>query len=345
MSHPHPPKPDLSGRRDSEPVRSPFADVAGRFANWLAGVDRDGEDGEGPARPGLDPHDELAPSSRIGRFASRVAAASPATVERPQRGPGGTVALADADPERDDEPELDAEPESASRFPVAPLGYNRAAVDEHLARMERELMQLRAVREPAMSITEELEWIGEQTSSILVVAHDKAHETTRRAQEQAERTVAEAVANAQAITEQARRRLSELDAETDQVWRERERLLDDVRVVSAALAELADEASGRFPAADGAGVSALAGTTVAFEALERDRPDLWAADEDEDAADLGLGSTRAFTSVEEAEASGVERPELRTPDDAADDGGQIDRPDHGGDSLDRGDEGEPGYAD
>ena len=65
---------------------------------------------------------------------------------------------------------------------------------------------------------------------------------------QAERCVADAAANAVTITARAQRRLHELDAETDAVWRERERLLDDVRAVSAALAALAEQASERFPA-------------------------------------------------------------------------------------------------
>ncbi len=101
------------------------------------------------------------------------------------------------------------------------------------------------------SITDELERIGEQTASILVVAHDQAHETTRLAQEQAERCVADAAANAVADHRRGQgSKLRELDAETDAVWRERERLLEDVRTVSAALANLADQASERFPAAE-----------------------------------------------------------------------------------------------
>ncbi len=194
---------------DEAAPRSPFSEVAGRFANWITGIDRvppemrqDTGDEPEPAR---DPMRELTPS---------------------------------------------AEPEQPSRFPLAPFGYNRAAVDEHLIGLEREIAELRADRKPPPSITEELERIGEQTASILVVAHDQANETTRRAQEQAERCVADAAANAVAITAEAKERLRELDSETDSVWRERERLLEDVRVVSAALATLADEASERFPAAE-----------------------------------------------------------------------------------------------
>ncbi|MFL5864451.1 MAG: DivIVA domain-containing protein [Solirubrobacteraceae bacterium] len=199
-----------------EAARSPFADIAGRFANWMTGADR---------LPVEDPLD----------------------AEEPGVGP-----VADAPPP------VPPETDDTSRFPLAPFGYNRAAVDEHLAALERELVQVRAKQAPAVSITEELERIGEQTASILVVAHDKAHETTRLAQEQAERCVADAAANAVAMTEDAKRRLRDLDNETEAVWRERERLLEDVRAVSAALATLADQASDRFPAAEPAATARTA---------------------------------------------------------------------------------------
>ncbi|MGI9184165.1 MAG: DivIVA domain-containing protein [Solirubrobacteraceae bacterium] len=146
--------------------------------------------------------------------------------------------------------EVPDEAGSAGRFPVGPFGYNRAAVDDHVAALERELDELRRqheLPEPPISITEEIERLGEQTASILVVAHDNAHETTRMAQEQAERCVADAASNAVAITEEAKRQLRALDLETDTVWQERARLLDDARAVSAALVALVEEAETRFP--------------------------------------------------------------------------------------------------
>jgi cell division septum initiation protein DivIVA len=120
-------------------------------------------------------------------------------------------------------------------------------MERQLAARDREIQELRD-NQPPMSITEEIERIGEQTASILVVAHDQAHETTRRAQEQAERCIADAAANAVAITAEAKERLRELDDETDSVWRERDRLLEDTRSVSERLASLVDEAVSRFPA-------------------------------------------------------------------------------------------------
>lgn len=146
----------------------------------------------------------------------------------------------------------------SARFALAPLGYSRTAVEEHIAALERELAELRAQRAPEpspMSITEEIERLGEQTASILIVAHDQAHETTRLAQEQAERCVADASENAEAITEQARQRLESLDLETDVVWQERARLLEDARTVAGELVALVERAEARFPeelkAADG----------------------------------------------------------------------------------------------
>ena len=150
-----------------------------------------------------------------------------------------------------------------SRFPLGPIGYNRAAVDERIAELEAELDELRASTEQPISITEEIERLGEQTASILVVAHDEAHETTRAAREHADRTIADAAAGAAAMTENAKRKLADLDNETDAVWRERARLLDDARDVGLALIALAEEALERFPAeGKTADVAAVAGSTV-----------------------------------------------------------------------------------
>lgn len=153
----------------------------------------------------------------------------------PTDAPGGDV-VADVPP-----------PSADDRFPIGPIGYNRAAVDERIAELEQELGKLREIN-PAVSITDEIERLGEQTASILVVAHGQAHETTRLAQEQADRCLADAASDAEAITTEAKRRLQELDNETDTVWRERERLLDDARNVGLALIALAEEAAERFPA-------------------------------------------------------------------------------------------------
>jgi DivIVA domain-containing protein len=133
------------------------------------------------------------------------------------------------------------------RFPTALHGYDRDAVDAHLAALEREMDDLRAQRSPAPAIEEELERLGAETSAVLRVAHEQAAEITRRAQVQADRCVADAAANAVAMTEDAKLKLRQLDTETDAVWAERGRLIEDVRNVATALFSLAEDAADRFP--------------------------------------------------------------------------------------------------
>jgi hypothetical protein len=190
----------------------------------------------------LDEEPAPAPRSPLADFGDRVVR----WFAPPDRQPVADLEL-DGDPVY----ELEAGPDDEAPpppFPLARFGYSRVAVDGRLAELEREIDELRSRHQPPVSITEEIERIGEQTASILIVAHDKAHETTRVAQEQADRCIADAASNAVAITAEAKERLRELDGETDSVWRERERLIEDMRVVSGALASLAEQATQRFPA-------------------------------------------------------------------------------------------------
>ena len=182
------------------------------------------------------------------------------------------------DPVQGDEPEWEAyedvdQPTAAAdpiaweparkRFPTALHGYDREAVDVHLAALEREMGELRAQRSPAPAVEAEIERVGEETSAILRVAHAQAAEITRRAQSQADRCIADAAANAVAMTEDAKRKLRQLDSETDAVWAERGRLIDDVRNVATGLFSLAEDAADRFPEDGDRGAPAATGTTTA----------------------------------------------------------------------------------
>jgi cell division septum initiation protein DivIVA len=149
------------------------------------------------------------------------------------------------------------------RFPTAVHGYDRDAVDAHIAALERELAEMQAHRAHVPSLEEELERLGEETSAILKVAHEQAAEITRRAQVQADRCVADAAHNAVAMTEEAKRKLRQLDSETDAVWAERGRLIDDVRNVATALFSLAEDAADRFPEDGDRGSSGATATVSA----------------------------------------------------------------------------------
>jgi vacuolar-type H+-ATPase subunit H len=137
--------------------------------------------------------------------------------------------------------------ESSTLFPSARNGYDRASVDAHVAELQRELAELRD-RSPERIVAEEIDRIGKQTSEIIRLAYEKADEITRAAQANAQRTVDEAARKARELSEEAERHLHELDAETDTVWRDRTRLVEDVRSLATALFALAEDAADRFPA-------------------------------------------------------------------------------------------------
>lgn len=168
------------------------------------------------------------------------------------------------DAEAEAEVDTDAEPEwqqAHARFPGARHGYDRAAVDEYVAELESELAALRAHKPTKTAVAAEIEAIGEQAAAILRVAHEQAHATTRRAQLEADKCMSDAAANALAMSDDARLKVRDLDREADMIWRERTRLVDDVRKVATALFALAEEASERFPAeAEKAPVPALPAT-------------------------------------------------------------------------------------
>ena len=139
--------------------------------------------------------------------------------------------------------------ETAPSFPVVRSGYDRAAVDEYLAELEREIDELRATG-PATTntaVSDEIKKIGEQTAAILQTAHQQASETTRKAQAEADKCLSDAAANAISMKEEAKQQLRHLDTETDAVWHERSRLIEDVRTVATALTSLAEQATDRFP--------------------------------------------------------------------------------------------------
>jgi cell division septum initiation protein DivIVA len=148
--------------------------------------------------------------------------------------------------------------ETSPRFPLARRGYECGAVDQYVAELEQELValdqelvQLRAQLPSAGEVTSEIQRVGQQTSAILIAAHEQAQETARNAEQEAERRMAEATSNAFAMTAEARQQVGELEREKASLRSERERLITDIRTLSAALAGVADDADQRFAADSG----------------------------------------------------------------------------------------------
>lgn len=141
------------------------------------------------------------------------------------------------------------------RFPLTQHGYDCAAVDAHVAELERELSEvdrelaeLRAQSAPRDEVAGEIKRIGEQTSAVLIAANEQRAEILRGARDEADRWIAEATAQATTLTAESEVRLRELQSQHEAVERERDRLLEEVRAVSVALAALADSRNQPIPA-------------------------------------------------------------------------------------------------
>jgi DivIVA protein len=136
------------------------------------------------------------------------------------------------------------------RFPIVRQGYDCPAVDEYITELERELAQadrelaeVRGQAAPADEVNRELKRIGEQTSAVLIAAHEQQEEILRTAREEADRCVAEAKAKASTITADAQAEVRETQARKAETERERDRIFGEIRTFSTALTALIEPPS------------------------------------------------------------------------------------------------------
>jgi DivIVA domain-containing protein len=132
-------------------------------------------------------------------------------------------------------------------FPIVMRGYDRAAVDAYVTRVNRIIAELQVTRSPQSAIRHALDQMSEETKGILERAHQSAEEIAARSRTQADDRVQGAEREARSMIEDAQARVRELDADADAVRQERNRLIEDIRRISDELQALAGDASMRFP--------------------------------------------------------------------------------------------------
>jgi hypothetical protein len=132
-------------------------------------------------------------------------------------------------------------------FPIVLRGYDRIAVDAYVKRTAQLVAELQATRSPEAAVRRALERVGEQISGILQRAHDTAGEITAQSRRDAEDRLELARQEAARIAADGLQRVKDLDADTDRIWAERLRIVDDVRDLAAQLTALAGTAAERFP--------------------------------------------------------------------------------------------------
>src|SRR5438270_4957074 len=119
-------------------------------------------------------------------------------------------------------------PEVATvEFPIALRGYDRLAVDAYVKRTSQLVAELEATRSPEAAIRRALERVGEEVSGILQRAHEAAAQITAQSRSEAEDRLESARQEAVQITSDAEDRVKELDLETDRIWEERLRIVED----------------------------------------------------------------------------------------------------------------------
>src|SRR4051794_12828695 len=152
----------------------------------------------------------------------------------------------------DVEPELGAidayETREEPPFPLVIRGYDRRAVDDYLEMTSSRLAEYESLQLPSVAVKEALERVADDTGGILKEAHGTADGVLRRAREEAERLVREAREEAERTVASAEARVRQIGIDTDALWQERLRLIEDAQATSVSLAALAEEAIARFPA-------------------------------------------------------------------------------------------------
>jgi DivIVA domain-containing protein len=173
------------------------------------------------------------------------------------------------------------EPVLEAEFAVVRRGYDRDAVDAFVVRTRQMVAELQATRTPDSAVRRALERVGEEVSGILRRAHETAGEITAQSRSEADERLQRAMREAHEITATAKAQLRDLDADTDRIWAERQRIIEDARTLAEDMLSLADTAAERFaPAEEGE-----AGDAEAQDAAPWRPGDLLHDREQEDALD------------------------------------------------------------
>ena len=189
-------------------------------------------------------------------------------------------------------------------FPTALRGYDRLAVDAYVRKTSQLVAELQATRSPDAAIRRALERVGEEVSGILQRAHETGERITAQSRSEAEDRLEAARQEAAQIVSSAEERVRELDAETDRIWAERHRIVEDTRELAQELLGLTDTAANSFPAeaVPAGSTDAAEGAGLAVGPTEGIEPeDIFAED------DPFAGEDESFAEGEEPLAAGAVR--------------------------------------
>jgi DivIVA domain-containing protein len=143
-------------------------------------------------------------------------------------------------------------------FPVGMRGYDRAAVDSYVSRVNRLIAELQISAAPESAIRHALDEVADETRGILERAHETADEITRRSRAKADDRLQQSEQEAEDVRTSAdtyvreirgvaERQLQALQADADRIWRERDGVVANLRELARQLDQIAAEAAERYP--------------------------------------------------------------------------------------------------
>jgi DivIVA domain-containing protein len=161
-------------------------------------------------------------------------------------------------------------------FPVAMRGYERAAVDAYVSRVNRLLAELQITAAPESAIRHALDEVADEMRGILERAHETADDITRRSRAQADdrlqraeqegeevRTAADNYSRE--VRAAAEAALRALQADVDRIWHERDAILTALRELAGQLERIAAQATERYAARPDVGPQTAAASPEVVE--------------------------------------------------------------------------------
>src|SRR3954462_2859098 len=131
-------------------------------------------------------------------------------------------------------------------FPLVLRGYERSAVDAHLAQIAQLVAELEATQLRENVVQCALDEGGEETSGILQHAHETAEEITSRSRSQAEGRIQRAEREAELIRREAQQYADRVASDTRRLTEERRRLIEELRQYAEDVLAVADDALERL---------------------------------------------------------------------------------------------------
>ncbi len=136
-------------------------------------------------------------------------------------------------------------------FPLAVRGYDRQAVDTFMEQVADLVSELEGRQSRETVVQRALDEVGVETAGILQRAHETADEIAARSRSQAEGRIQRSEREADLIRRQADEYSEKVVVDTQLLWEERQRLLEDIRQLADEVLATADDAAERVTLPEG----------------------------------------------------------------------------------------------